>query len=73
MAERDLSFKNLRDNKRLNKEQIQLDYDQVLKLKTPTIDDLPEAELSQVMLIVIGGLQSRVGSIGEGQGETWCL
>lgn len=73
MAERDLSFKNLRDNKRLNKEQIQLDYDQVLKLKTPTIDDLPEAELSQAMLIVIGGLQSRVGSIGEGQGETWCL
>lgn len=72
MAERDLSFKNLRDNKRLNKEQIQLDYDQVLKLKTPTIDDLPEAELSQAMLIVIGGLQSRVGSIGEGQGETWC-
>lgn len=73
MAERDLSFKNLRDNKRRNKEQIQLDYDQVLKLKTPTIDDLPEAELSQAMLIVIGGLQSRVGSIGEGQGETWCL
>lgn len=37
MIKEDLKFKNRSDNKRLNKEQT-LDYDQFLKLKTPTLN-----------------------------------
>lgn len=49
MVKRYLRFKNQSDNKQLNKEYTQLDYDQFLKFKSPTIPtNFENLKLSQI-------------------------